>query len=59
MGSIIAWGLVAAFAIGILFYLVAKSGDKNPNKWFAIGFFATIAATIAVIFVKKSKENKK
>lgn len=58
MGSVIAWGLVVAFAVGIICYLVAKSNNKNSNKWFAIGFFSIVAATIAVIFVKKSKENK-
>ena len=59
MGSLVIWGLLAAFAIGKLFRFVAKANNKNEKKWSSIGFFATLAAVAAVIFVEKSKENKK
>ena len=53
------WGLIAAFITGKLFSFVAKANNKNEKKWSAIGFLSTLAAVGTVLFIEKSKENKK
>ena len=53
-------GVVIAFFIGYLLYLLAKDKrKKNPNSWFLAGFIGSLFALLIGVAIKSKKDEKK